>query len=213
VTFGFCKCALCKQDIRHSYVKDLRDPIDVLFEDVKRKSLMRLKFENLEKHHDIISKGSHFYNDPLGFALHKFAYYLCYKCQKPYYGGDYQCAAAAAVEFDPSELLCGACSPIAAVDCPIHARDYLEFKCRFCCSVAIWFCFGTTHFCEPCHNNNGPLCSARKEDLVQCPCKPKDNNTGMPENIQGPCPLGIKHPPSGEEFALGCGLCKNLKDF
>ena len=27
------------------------------------------------------------------------------------------------------------------------------------------------------------------------------------------CPLDIKeHPQNGEEFSLGCGLCRNLKD-
>ena len=47
------------------------------------------------------------------FAMHKFAYYQCFKCGKPYYGGDYQCAeAGGGDQFDPSELLCGACSPI-----------------------------------------------------------------------------------------------------
>jgi hypothetical protein len=148
-----------------------------------------------------------------------------------------------------------------------------EFKCRFCCSVAIWFCFGAwptpdcarslarltclpmqarpisarfvlgqssgpTTQCtrltlcgraQPCHNNNGTLCPMAKANLVQCPCKPA-GNSGMPEHIEGPCPLGLVHPPSGvrwerkrpcaltdgrlqEEFALGCGLCRNIKDF
>jgi E3 ubiquitin-protein ligase MYCBP2 len=47
---------------------------------------------------------------------------------------------------------------------------------------------------------------------VQCACKPKDGRQ-LPEKIDGPCPLGVQHPPSGEEFALGCGLCRNIKDF
>ena len=58
--------------------------------------------------------------------MHKFAYYLCFKCHKPYYGGDYECIAAGEQpNFDPSELLCGACSPIQAQDCPKHGKDYL----------------------------------------------------------------------------------------
>lgn len=27
------------------------------------------------------------------------------------------------------------------------------------------------------------------------------------------CPLHIKHPPTGEEFALGCGVCRNTHTF
>lgn len=27
------------------------------------------------------------------------------------------------------------------------------------------------------------------------------------------CPLHIKHPPTGEEFALGCGVCRNSHTF
>lgn len=27
------------------------------------------------------------------------------------------------------------------------------------------------------------------------------------------CPLHLKHPPTGEEYALGCGLCRNAHTF
>ena len=213
ITFGFAKCSLCKQFIEHASLSDLVDPITELRKDVIHKALQRFKYEGLAKHSEVTTKGSRFYNDHEGFAMHKFAYYQCFKCKKPYFGGDYQCAAAAVDnDFDPSEMLCGACSPIQAKDCPKHGKDYLEFKCRFCCSVAIWFCFGTTHFCEPCHNNHSTLCNTDKAALVQCPCLPSGSNN-MPVVIDGPCPLGVNHPPSGEEFALGCGLCRNPKTF
>ena len=26
------------------------------------------------------------------------------------------------------------------------------------------------------------------------------------------CPLKIKHPPNGDEFVLGCALCRNFKE-
>jgi len=181
----------------HPALEDLAEPLYKLREDVQRKALMRLKYEGLDKHPEITTKGSRWFNDATGFAMHKFAYYMCFKCQKPYFGGDYQCAAAADQRWDPSELLCGGCSPLQVQDCPKHGKDYLEFKCRFCCSIAVWFCFGTTHFCEPCHNNNGPLCGAAKDKLVQCPCLPSGGQNGMPAKIDGPCPLGMTHPPSG----------------
>jgi len=27
------------------------------------------------------------------------------------------------------------------------------------------------------------------------------------------CPIGGNHPPTGEEFALGCGVCRNAQTF
>lgn len=27
------------------------------------------------------------------------------------------------------------------------------------------------------------------------------------------CPLHVVHPPTGEEFALGCGICRNSQTF
>lgn len=27
------------------------------------------------------------------------------------------------------------------------------------------------------------------------------------------CPLHVLHPPTGEEFALGCGVCRNAHTF
>ena len=116
----------------------------------------------------------------------RFAYYLCHKCKKPYFGGEKQCAVAAPEDFDPEELvsppplppslpppnlllplytlpslslspssslptsflfcfftfykICGGCAPGAAEqNCSKHGRDYLEYKCRYCCSIAIWY--------------------------------------------------------------------------
>lgn len=79
-------------------------------------------------------------------------------------------------------------------DCKKHGKDYIEFKCRFCCSVALWFCFGTTHFCELCHQ------VANDSRKKECP--------GVKD-----CPLKIDHPPTGKEYALGCGLCRNNADL
>ena len=29
-------------------------------------------------------------------------------------------------------------------DCKIHGKDFIEYKCKFCCKIASWFCWGTT---------------------------------------------------------------------
>jgi len=82
--------------------------------------------------------------------------------------------------------------------CKTHGTEYIEFKCRYCCVIAIWFCFGTTHFCEPHHNDGGGKgvhCDGKKET----------------------CALGVDHKPNPVEMSLGCSLCKGIskeaKDF
>jgi hypothetical protein len=32
------------------------------------------------------------------------------------------------------------------LSCPRHGAEYMENKCRFCCSIAAWFCWGTVRF-------------------------------------------------------------------
>ena len=59
----------------------------------------------------------------------------------------------------------------------------------------MWFCWGTTHFCDPCHRVAG----ANK--ITECKGK-------------GKCNLGPEmedHPPNGTEFALGCNACRSQK--
>ncbi len=53
-----------------------------LYDDVKRKSMMRLEYENLMNCEAIASPSSKFYQKPLEYALWKYAYYVCHKCKK-----------------------------------------------------------------------------------------------------------------------------------
>jgi E3 ubiquitin-protein ligase MYCBP2 len=156
ITFGFKNCPICKTKIEHVSLKWLLDPIEGLYEDVKKKSLMRLEYEGLSKCEAVTTKGARFYNDLTGFAIDRYAYYVCFKCGKAYYGGEAQCDADAGLgdTYNPEELVCGGCSDVSRAQmCPKHGTDYLEYKCRYCCSVAVFFCFGTTHFCNACHDD------------------------------------------------------------
>uniref|UniRef100_A0A8C6XH78 RCR-type E3 ubiquitin transferase n=1 Tax=Naja naja TaxID=35670 RepID=A0A8C6XH78_NAJNA len=211
ITFGFMSCPICKNKINHAVLKDLLDPIKELYEDVKRKALMRLEYEGLHKSEAITTPGVRFYNDPAGFAMNRYAYYVCYKCKKAYFGGEARCDAEAGQgdDYDPRELICGACSDVSRAQmCPKHGTDFLEYKCRYCCSVAVFFCFGTTHFCNACHDDFQRMTSVPKEELPHCPAGPKSKQLEGAE-----CPLHVVHPPTGEEFALGCGVCRNAHTF
>lgn len=77
-----CLIPYLQNKINHSVIKDLLDPIKELYEDVRRKALMRLEYEGLHKSEAITTPGARFYNDPAGFAMNRYAYYVCYKCKK-----------------------------------------------------------------------------------------------------------------------------------
>ena len=53
------------------------------------------------------------------YAMHKFAYYICFKCQQPYFGGQRSCEVAAGVgeerAFVKEEMICGGCSSMGQV--------------------------------------------------------------------------------------------------
>eukprot|EP01095_Lingulamoeba_sp_RSL-Kostka_P009076 TRINITY_DN3106_c1_g1_i1.p1 TRINITY_DN3106_c1_g1~~TRINITY_DN3106_c1_g1_i1.p1 ORF type:complete len:449 (-),score=163.39 TRINITY_DN3106_c1_g1_i1:81-1427(-) len=205
ITFGFWNCPLCKTPIEHEALDDLISPIKKLKKEIEIKALQRLKFEGLEKAESIVKPGEEYYNNPLGYSMKRFAYYPCFKCGKPYFGGQVQCNAGdGRQDFAPEDLICGGCSNSnVASSCPIHERDYIEHKCQFCCAVATWFCWGKTHFCDSCHTkqqNGDYVTRYPKEKLPKCPGKKN-------------CPLRIDHPPNGEPFTLGCVLCRNLNDF
>lgn len=255
INFTFSLCPICKEQINHPSLEQLLQPIATLYEDVKKKALLRLEYEKLHQCDAIVKPGGRFYGDPVAFAMERYAYYVCCKCNKAYYGGEARCdadaraaarsvaasasatvAAAAASSsldenpldshadpgsqlnplqaeaddaFDPNELVCGACSDVSRAQlCPIHGTEYLEYKCRYCCSVAVFFCFGTTHFCKPCHDDFRSITHIPKENLPSCPVGPTSRQ--LPGTT---CPLNVQHPPTGTEFALGCGYCRNTQSF
>ncbi|XP_058807986.1 E3 ubiquitin-protein ligase MYCBP2-like [Phymastichus coffea] len=210
ITFSFSLCPICKVPMDNQNLTEHLTSVKVLYEDVKRKALMRLEYEGLHKAEAVTTPGGRYYQDPATYAMDRYAYYVCYKCQKAYYGGEARCDVQPAGEaFDPTELVCGGCSDVARAQmCPKHGTDFLEYKCRYCCSVAVFFCFGTTHFCKPCHDDFQRVTNIPKNELPTCPAGPKAKQLEGDE-----CPLHVKHPPTGEEFALGCGICRNAQTF
>ena len=115
-----------------------------LFEIIKKKSMERLKFEDRQKDEKLVNPKSQYYQKPLEYAIAIYAYYQCCKCKKSYFGGLKDCERAmeeADKKFDPKELVCPDCCEIPIESCPKHGKDYIEFKCKFCCSIATFFCW------------------------------------------------------------------------
>lgn len=68
--------------MEHPMLTELLMPIIELYNDVKRKALMRLEYEGLHTTEAITLPGSRFHNDSTGYAMDRYAYYVCYKCNK-----------------------------------------------------------------------------------------------------------------------------------
>ena len=75
--------------------------------------------------------------------MFKLAYYQCFKCKAPYFGGLKDCVRAqeeGQAGFKLEELVCAKCSAVSlgagANNCAKHGSDFIDFKCRYCCSLA-----------------------------------------------------------------------------
>ena len=171
----------------------------------------------LDKDERLTNPNSKWYHNELSYALNRITYYMCYECKEPYFAGLRECGDGPNVnqndpnkEYDPKHCVCSKHANIFGVagvtDCKTHGKEFIEYKCKFCCKSASWFCWGTTHFCDDCHARQckGDYVSKYPKELLP-KCDPKT------------CEIKIPHPPNGEEFALGCRICRiekaNMKNF
>eukprot|EP01113_Clastostelium_recurvatum_P041088 TRINITY_DN6477_c0_g1_i3.p1 TRINITY_DN6477_c0_g1~~TRINITY_DN6477_c0_g1_i3.p1 ORF type:complete len:826 (-),score=144.28 TRINITY_DN6477_c0_g1_i3:48-2417(-) len=205
ITFGFAECPLCKTQISHPSLIQEVAAISKLHEEVQTKALQRLEYEGLARDKAILDPSSKYYKKPTAYAVERFAYFMCSRCSHPYFAGQRRCDAGDDAEkaFSPEDLVCGGCSGAdMAQECPKHGKDFMEFKCQFCCTVASWYCWGKTHFCNDCHTKQ------QKGDYL----------TKKPKSVfpvcagADVCALRVKHPHC-EEFMLGCAVCRNLASF
>ena len=58
-----------------------------IYEDVKTKSLARLKHEDRDKDPRLSNPSDAYYNKPTEYAIAIYSYYMCFKCKDPYFGG------------------------------------------------------------------------------------------------------------------------------
>ena len=220
ITFNHCLCPMCNKWLDCPNVPEIQSLIDwnkKLYEKISKMALERLKFEGLDKDKRLTDKNSKWYNNELQYALNRITYYMCYQCKEPYFAGLRECGDGPLInnndpnkDYDPKDCVCGKHANIYGVagvsDCKIHGKEFIEYKCRFCCKIASWFCWGTTHFCDECHARQ---C---KGDYIS-----KYPKEALPKHDPKTCQIKVPHPPNGEEFALGCRVCRieknNVKNF
>ena len=56
-----------------------------------------------------------------------YAYFVCYECSLPFFGGRKSCAEAMdegheGEKYDPKELICPGCCPVQVTDCKKHGK-------------------------------------------------------------------------------------------
>lgn len=121
-------------------------------------------------------------------------YYVCCRCEKPFYGGERKCFRSLHAEpaKSPDELICSDCRD--DFFCTHHNRDFVFYKCRYCCSPATHLSFGNRYLCDRCEG----LWETTEPQPTACPGPDK-------------CPLMGSHSENGS-FPLGCMLCVMLDE-
>ena len=200
-------CPSCKQEIKETSCPEINAELARLAElrdNLEEMALEVAQNQGLHLSERLNTPGDPFEGDLKGLALHSCAFYECHDCQKPYFGGMIDCQQQLGLEESTKKenLRCKDCQLKAygagQRDCEKHGKAQIDWKCNFCCSVALFHCFGTTYFCKRCHDQRWDL-------------------SGKTEDCGGVnCPLGVHHPPANKDytkstFPLGCGLCRSEK--
>ncbi|QQP38463.1 Putative E3 ubiquitinprotein ligase MYCBP2like [Caligus rogercresseyi] len=160
--------------------------------DVQRKALMRLEYEGLNVCEALNQKGSRYYKDPISLALDRYAYYVCFKCGKAYFGGEAHCEGALGDEdkFNPRNSF-GSNVSQARERLSGVQMSLLLLRGRL---LLLW----NHALLQCCHDDFQRLISLPQKDLPHCPLKGEE------------CPLHVRHPPTGEEFASVAGSVGTL---
>ena len=152
--------------MRHEYLNEINSIHDNMFDKVKKEALERLKIDGKDKCNDINkNKMSEFYKQPLKYALKIYDFSMCITCKQPKFAGLHACNAAGHNDKADEEMQhnhnhnhayhkfeCEDCDVKPHGDtCKKHGKDFLAYKCNFCCSLASYYCIHyKSHFCSVC---------------------------------------------------------------
>ena len=208
ITFAFMQCPSCNQEIKKEGlprpILEELGPLLSMKKQVEKDALKVAGEQGILFDDRLADPNDVFYGKDQEYANHRCSYYQCFKCKKPYFGGLIDCEQEAAnaqmQNRSKEDLFCSECLSIEVGEgkdnCDIHGTAFIDYKCNYCCSIALFKCFGTTYMCNYCHDR------WQNPDLRDC--------GGVN------CPLGVKHPPPSKDykkayFALGCSLCRSEK--
>lgn len=82
---------------------------------------MIILWYNFRLEYEGVLKSASNHKDMVTYAIDRYAYYVCFKCTKAYYGGEARCDAEMGDKFNPMELICGGCSDVARAKVRTHS--------------------------------------------------------------------------------------------
>ena len=188
INLSYIECPSCKATIsapHHPEINKYSKEAIKLEKRIRKIGVERAKAENLIEDEKEVNELE------IQDVINKMAFFKWYMCTKPYFGGMQEWGVNP--DYNEKELVWGKwiakkCGGVSNWE--KHGQEFIEWKCRYCWNVSRWFWGGNTHFCEPCHarGNRTP---------IPCPGPPN-------------CKISVPHKSDGNEFPMGCGMCKNM---
>ena len=200
ISFGHLQCPQCRKDIKwenmdKKYLKFFKKRAKIAKKAVARLRADGITEENIPELND---KNSPYYLNIQKYALDTILFYTCNVCKEMYYGGRKECNANFNNRGSQEDQICGGCQNNGNV-CRKHDPKNILYKCRFCCAVSSFYCWGSCHFCIKCHERqmNGEFL-----DKIDPSKLPKCQGIGK-------CPSGGNHIPNGTGEWSFCLTCLN----
>lgn len=162
----------CKYLVRHPLLGPVSESICTMFQRVSRQAKKVLE------------------DMPATKLDEDLLFYVCHKCGNPFYGGEKVCFRAQGGEptKNPADLVCDKCQT--DFICPKHAREFVVYKCSYCCNPATERSFGNRYLCERC---SARWTATTEPEPFPCP--------GTSQ-----CPLGANGHAEGA-YPIGCLAC------
>ena len=94
ISFAFMSCPQCKQEIEEKRCKEIRTELKALRavrKEVETTALKVAKSQGIANSQRLTARGGPYYGKLLELAMHSCAFYQCYDCEKPYFGGLVDC--------------------------------------------------------------------------------------------------------------------------
>lgn len=198
ITFNHLQCGICRQQLGH---RELQVPMcaNLAFKErVEVLAMNKCAEEGLSV--VPIGKSSPTPQEMRAQAMAQIATFMCNTCHEPFCGGRLECARQQDLTAD--DLMCSLCEWATCTGetkdnrCKLHGHRSAIYKCDFCCSIAIYRCFGNTNFCERCH--------MQASSNIYYPC-PGAQSCSL--SIPHPCILTEQGEGSVRSFVLGCSAC------
>ena len=157
ITFNFLNCPTCKKMMTIPASLPVIGPVFAHHLDKRQQilsmAMIEAKAAGLDSSFKLTDPNDAFYNDWPGLALASCTFYECYVCKKPYFGGMNDCRQQMQEERTTlnQHLRCQECLSkelgFGQQSCERHGKTFIDYKCRFCCNIALYVCFNGTHFC------------------------------------------------------------------